>query len=200
MKDYQYDKFLHIRTQPQKHLDYPDEIQYNPYEPTPYGALEELSHVYTPTNGYLVDYGCGKGRVSFYFHHYFKLGVKGVEMDENIIQIAIDNHHRYRKHHGGESIEFNCCLAEEYFVSKDECIFYFFNPFTIHIFRKVIQNILTSIEIHPRNVDIIMYYPHQEYIYFLEDSTPFECVQEVSYSMLYENNPDERFLIYRFTV
>lgn len=203
MIDYRFDKQLHIRTHAPKHLDYPDEIQYNPYEPTPYGALEELGRVYSPpSEGDFVDYGCGKGRVSFFFHHYLAMDVRGIEMEEALIEIALDNQKSYQKHHrqhhGGNELEFICCLAEEYIVTKEDTCFYFFNPFTIHVFRKVISKILTSMETHPRTVDLILYYPHEEYIYYLEQSTSFECVREVPYSALYDKNPDERFLIYRF--
>jgi hypothetical protein len=42
-----------------------------------------------------------------------------------------------------------------------------------------------------------MYYPSKEYIFYLENDTAFELIQEVKVPHFYEKNSNERFLIYR---
>ncbi|MBP2079545.1 SAM-dependent methyltransferase [Oceanobacillus polygoni] len=200
MIDYKFDKLLHVRTGPEKKLSFPDSIQYNPYEPTPYHALETLfKHYVVSEQDQFVDYGCGKGRLNFYIHHFYRSSVKGIEMDENFYQDSIVNLRNYLQHtnSGKDTIEFICCLAEEYVIDPHDNRFYFFNPFSVQIFQKVINRILRSIEESNREVELILYYAHEDYVYFLEDKTIFELEQEIRLPGLYETNPYERFLVYR---
>jgi hypothetical protein len=56
---------------------------------------------------------------------------------------------------------------------------------------------LVSVEKFKREVDVILYYPSEDYIYYLENHTSFELIKEIPLPGLYENNANERFLIYR---
>jgi hypothetical protein len=56
---------------------------------------------------------------------------------------------------------------------------------------------LVSVEKYKREVDVILYYPSEDYIYYLENNTLFELIKEIQLPGLYENNTNERFLIYR---
>lgn len=200
MKQYKYDKLLGIKTAEDKYTLLPPSLHYNPYEPTSYEALETLIEQYKlEEDDYVVDFGCGKGRMNFFLHHYTGATVKGVEMDERFIEDAIINREHYIKKHpnAGAGIEFIACLAEEYRITEQDNRFYFFNPFSVQIFTKVVNNILRSIETHPRSVDILLYYPHKEFIYYLEKNTTFELFKEIRLGGFYENNMNERILIYR---
>jgi SAM-dependent methyltransferase len=95
-----------------------------------------------------VDFGCGKGRLNYLIHHLYQPSVVGVEMNENFYKEAIDNlngNMKKRKNNNGY-IEFHCCLAEEYEIDTKDNRFYFFNPFLVQIFMKIINNILLSFE------------------------------------------------------
>ena len=61
---------------------------------------------------------------------------------------------------------------------------------------KVVENILRSFENNPRKIDIILYYPSEDYIYYLENYTPFIQTKEVRLDNLYKSDNQERFLIY----
>jgi hypothetical protein len=61
---------------------------------------------------------------------------------------------------------------------------------------RTINNILRSVEKRPRQIEIILYYAPEEYLYFLENQTAFELKEEVILPDLYEQNPYEKFLIY----
>lgn len=173
---------------------------YSHYEATSYSLLNILFQEYklTKTDGF-VDYGCGKGRVLFYVHNLFQSSVTGIEMNEMLYQKALVNQTNYikkiKKNTGTINIE--CCLAEKYDVKVTENRFYFFNPFSIQIFRNVLNNILLSVEENPREVDLILYYPTPEYIEYLEADTSFEFYQEVRVPGLYKINNNERFVILR---
>ena len=57
--------------------------------------------------------------------------------------------------------------------------FYFFNPFSVQVFMNVVNNILLSVEAVEREMDIILYYPSEDYIFFLENQTAFELKREI---------------------
>src|SRR4051794_11285716 len=131
MKEYQYDKLLNIKTRGEQQ-GFNKSVHYHRYEPTPYAALEELfRHYNVKSNDYIVDFGCGKGRLNFYIHYFFAASVVGIEMNEALFQDAIQNRKSYTKKNNKEKIKFLCCLAEEYQVTDLDNRFYFFNPFSI---------------------------------------------------------------------
>ncbi|WP_066070148.1 methyltransferase domain-containing protein [Neobacillus soli] len=199
MKEYYYDKLLNIKTGGDQ-KGFNSSFHYHRYEPTPYSALEELfNHYQLKSNDQIVDFGCGKGRLNFFIHHLFNATVIGIEMNEEFYQEAMINQRNYLKktNKGKDKIHFQCCLAEEYQFAPLDNRFYFFNPFSIQIFMKVINNILHSVENFDREIELILYYPSEDYIYFLENHTSFELKKEVIIPYVYENNPNERFLIYR---
>ncbi|MEK4487808.1 SAM-dependent methyltransferase [Psychrobacillus sp. FSL H8-0484] len=200
MREQDHDRLLRIKTAGIREWQH-QSAHYNRYEATPYMALEALFDEYMCTNSdRFVDFGCGKGRFPFYIHHHLHVSVTGVEMSGQLYQEALENQGRYMEKvkHSRASIRFEQILAEEYEVESKENRFYFFNPFSIQIFQKVISNILLSVENHPRSVDVILYYPTPEYIQFLEVNTAFEILREVRVPELYDQNSNERFLIFRY--
>lgn len=200
MSEKEYDRVLHIHTSDHWNVLY-QSIHYNPYEATPYAALNELFEEYevAKTDG-VVDFGCGKGRLLFYIHHRFQIRVTGVEVNRQLYEEAMNNREAYmrKKKRTDGVMRFECCPAEQYEVKKEDNRFYFFNPFSIHIFMKVVDNILRSVEGEKRSVDLILYYPTVEYIQFLERQTPFELFKEVTVPGWYERDDNERFLIFRY--
>lgn len=170
--------------------------QYNRYEATPYKALNILSENYKFKDvNRVVDFGCGRGRVAFYLHNRFHLPVTGIEANCKTYEEALENKalYRLRAKHIAAPINFKYCLAQHYKIDKREDCFYFFNPFSVHIFRKVVHNILRSVEKDRRTVDIILYYPISEYKDFLY-GTPFYLIKKI---WVPGGTIKEKFLIYR---
>lgn len=198
MKEKYYEKLLNINTignQDWKKTS----IHNHPYEPTLYIALEELFKNYQLLeNDYVVDFGCGMGRLLFFINYYFKSNVTGIEVNERYYKEALYNKINYEKisRKYSDKINFICTKAQNYKIKDLENKFYFFNPFSIHIFSKVIDNILKSYEENPRNMDIIMYYPSQEYLDFLDYKTPFMMYKEILLKDLYYKDDKEKFVIY----
>ncbi|MEH7505586.1 methyltransferase [Neobacillus drentensis] len=202
MKEYYYDKLLGIKTGGDQE-GFNKSFHYHRYEPTPYSALEELFNNYKLTSSdQIVDFGCGKGRLNFLIHYLFNAMAVGVEMNEDFYQEAIENRNSYFKKTNtcNDNIHFYCCLAEEYQIDPLDNRFYFFNPFSIQIFMKTINNILLSVEKSERNIELILYYPSEDYIYYLENDTSFELKKEIILPYFYEHNSNERFLIYQLAV
>lgn len=200
MNEKEYDQQLRIETIERQHL-YGVFSHYNRYEPTPYAALDELCETYLfRRQDTVIDFGCGKGRLNFYLHDRFDCSVIGIEMNGQFYEDALRNTVNYqsrRKRRSG-SLRFEQAYAEQYAIPDEANIFYFFNPFSSQIFMKVIDHILQSVERASRSVDLILYYPTDEYRDYLERHTVFEQTDEIRLRELYEKNHDERFVIYRF--
>jgi SAM-dependent methyltransferase len=199
MKEKYFDELLNINTGGDQ-KGFNKSLHYHRYEPTPYSALEKLfNHYEVKSSDRIVDFGCGKGRLNFYINYFFHATVIGVEMNETFYQEAVANRERYLKKvkNRNDHIYFYCCFAEEYQIDVLDNRFYFFNPFSIQIFIKIVNNILLSIEKSEREIELILYYGSEEYIYFLENHASFELKDEIILTGRNEHNPFERFLIYR---
>jgi len=198
MLEHYFDKILNVRTTGDQ-KGFQKSLHYHRYEPTPYAALESFFKEYNlNAKDTIVDFGCGKGRLNFFLNYHFNSNVIGIEMNEALYFEAIENKDCYLKNYKNRAakIEFVCCLAEEYKIGMYENRFYFFNPFSVQIFMSVINNILLSVEENSREVDIILYYPSEDYIYYLETQSSFTMVKEFN---LPDHNPNERFLVYRLS-
>jgi len=198
MEDLEFDRSLGINTVGTLEL-LNQSVHYNRYEATPYMAMDELFNQYElKKEDCIVDFGCGKGRVSFYVHNRFQLQTTGIEMNGRLYQDAMKNLESYTKRKKRKGfISFERCYAQEYEIQPEENRFYFFNPFSIQIFMKVVDNILQSVDRNKRTVDLILYYPTNEYIQFIENRTSFEFLDEVKIPELFDQNDNERFIIFR---
>lgn len=178
-----------------------DSLHHNRYEPTPYELLDRLFESYRLSPGdRLVDVGCGKGRLNFYVHDLFGVESVGVEMNTAFFTEAMENKKRYAKKNKAaeHSIEFYNCLAQDYPIAAQDNKFYFFNPFSVQVFINFINGILQSAETDPRMVEVILFFASQDYNNFLETSTAFQLVREISLPDFHKD-PRERFLIYRLS-
>lgn len=171
---------------------------YNRYEATPYSALDKLFQLYTfEKNDRLVDFGCGRGRVTFYVHNKFNIPVTGVEAHDKTFEEVLKNKRTYRKkrQHIKAPITLEYALAEQYEIDENDNCFYFFNPFSIKIFKRVISNILKSVKENCRTVELILYYPLPEFKEYLRVSTPFEMINKVKVAG--DHGKYGKFVIYR---
>ena len=199
MEEQYYEKLLDIKTSGEQKWD-TKPTHYHPYEPTSYSALEILFEEYkVESDDNIIDFGCGKGRLIFYINHFFKSNVTGIEMNNEFYEEALSNKESYIKNHKRDTdkINFLCCFAQDYSIKPLDNKFYFFNPFSIKIFIKVIENILDSVEKYNREVELILYYPSDDYIYYIENNTSFELKNEIKLTNININDSNERFLIYK---
>ncbi|MFC3041744.1 class I SAM-dependent methyltransferase [Virgibacillus xinjiangensis] len=196
MKEYDYEKILNINTSGEQQ-GYPRSLHYHPYQPTPYSALETLFSSYeVKSTDRVVDFGCGKGRLSFFIHYYYHASVIGVEVNKIFYLEAMNNKMNYKKRNQAGLIEFHQGLAQEYPIDPYDNRFYFFNPFSLEIFIQTIHNILSSLEKDYRDMELILYYSSEEYMLYLDNNTPFELKREIQLPGISKTDPYERFLIY----
>lgn len=196
MAERKYEEQLNIRTTGLR--EWRNHPHYKRYEATPYKALDELFKVYRfEDSDEVVDFGCGRGRVSFYIHHKFGIPVTGVEVNDLTLDEALDNKksYRYIANHIEAPLRFDFALAEQYDIDDTANTFYFFNPFSVEIFKQVVGNILKSVERKSRPVDIILYYPTPQYQLFMKNHTDFKLVNRVRVPGAQDKL--EMFLIYR---
>lgn len=149
------------------------------YEPTPYEWLTELfSNVTFSKKDTFVDFGCGKGRIVFYVHYCFSCPCKGIEYNPKYYQDALTNLDTYINRNKAE-ITFHLSKAQDYEIQQEDTIFYFFNPFSPQIFMSVMKGIEHSLSLTPRKAMIILYYPDDEYIDFLENRSSFHLESKI---------------------
>lgn len=167
-----YDAFLGIDTREAEWEEEGIPEEYNRYEVTPYDALsvacEQLR--IKPTDC-VVDFGCGKGRILFFFNNFFLCKTKGIEHDPELYRQLEDNKAYYgvRFKERGDMIHLYHMKAEEYEVSREDNIFYFFNPCSPEHFATILENIILSVEAYSRVVTLILYYASDEYIKIIRE-------------------------------
>ena len=192
--DSDWDKKLKIHTTGRE--DAHADIFHHPYEPTPYSVLQRLAESgYITKENTVVDYGCGKGRVSLFLSHYVGCHAVGIEYDEGIYKQAVQN---LEESHLCNKVTFLCQKAEEYEVPQGDC-FYFFNPFRVELLCSVLSRILDSYYANPRKMRLFFYYPDDEYLSYLlvRAADRVDFVDEIDCSDLFEGeNARERILIF----
>lgn len=198
MADRKIDRELLIDTTGLREWSRKEAHNYNRTESTPYLALDELFKVYKVKEGdKLVDFGCGRGRVAFYIHHVHSIPVRGVELHDLTFDELVDNKRSYKRNKNLENppIFFEYGYADKYEIKDDENIFYFFNPFSVKIFRKVVDNILKSLEKNDRETDIILYYPLNSFKKHLETKTTFKRLETIR--LPWKKDKKKKFIVYR---
>ena len=170
-----WDKLLQIKTTGRDDSN-SDQYRY-PYEPTPYPVLERLANSgIIRKKDVVLDYGCGKGRVDFFLSYQTKAKTIGIEYDERIYRGALDNQ---KTAVSGARTEFTLVRAEEYEVSEEVNRFYFFNPFSVELLRKVMARIIESYYKNPREAFLFFYYPSDEYVSYLMTVDELEFYDEI---------------------
>lgn len=194
MTEKEWDKKLKIETCGR--LDGHADEYHHPYEPTPYCVLERLAESeYIHKDSKVLDYGCGKGRVGFFLHYKLGCTVVGIEYDEKICAKAKEN---LKSYVGGASgkVEFVCQNAKDFPVKDADC-FYFFNPFSLEILQSVLGRILESYYEEPRSMQLLFYYPADEYVAYLMIRDELLFVDEIDCGDLFPGeNMRERILIF----
>ena len=195
MSETRWDKLLHIKTTGRDDSR-ADQYRY-PYEPTPYSVLERLANSgYITKKNTLVDYGCGKGRVDFFLSYQTRCKSIGIEYDDRIYAGIIENK---KSAVSGSSTEFVLGSAEVYDVPEEADRFYFFNPFSVTLLRKVMNKIEESYYKNPREILFFFYYPSDEYVAYLMTKERVFFADEIDCRDLFEgDNKREKVLIFEY--
>lgn len=195
MNEFQRDRELNIKTSGMYELNEWNHAHYNRTESTSYHVLDQLFQEFKfKENDHLMDFGSGKGRVLFYIHHHAQIPVTGIELSSNVYQLLNANKQTYlSKFPSKLPITLVNDFAEHHQISKHVNVFYFFNPFSGTIFKKVLDNIVKSIEMHPRDITLIIYFPMPAYYAHLEMLGMFDIQRKIDIQL--EKNFTDEVLI-----
>lgn len=199
-REEQYERFLGIKTNEEEVIIGNDTgRKYSVYEASEYeGLMRIFDEIKLSPNDTLVDFGCGMGRVLFFCNQRFMCNVTGVEYDRDIYEKLIDNAEFYHVRFQNQRRKFSLLnmRAEEYIIEQADNYFYFFNPFSVDILEQVIENILESVELHPRRVTLILYYCTYDIMSTLR-RYPLR-IERIIKLPAYVFDPDEKAYIYTF--
>lgn len=168
-REHYYDKRLGIRTSdtcffkedPSSHKD--GQI----YQPTSYQRLEAMiDYLKLRQDDVFIDLGCGKGRAIFLVATQKLKKVVGVEVREELADIAKENLKNLRSNKTPIEI-FNADAAD--FDVRDGTAFFMFNPFGDKTLAKVVDNVKASLRTNPRNIRIVYYNPAHRHLLNSQD-------------------------------
>lgn len=163
MDEQAWERLLNIKTAGRDDSQFDGE--HHPYEPTDYAVLERLiSTVYIGKHNVLIDYGSGKGRVSFFLAHETRCRCIGVEFDERLWERSLANQ---KTAVVGKRVEFIHDDAVTFKVPKEADCCFFFNPFALHTLKRVLANIFDSVYQETRRMRLFFYYSYEETEAFL---------------------------------
>lgn len=189
-----WDKLLKIKTSGRD--DSLSDYYHYPYEPTPYEVLERLAGSgYIRKGNTLVDYGCGKGRVSFYFSYQTRCHSIGIDFNEKVLDRAVENQKT------GVSAARTVFLrqpAEKYQVPVEVDRFYFFNPFSAEILRSVLGRMKESYYEKPREMLLFFYYISDEFRRLIGMEDSMSQIDLISCQDLFDGaNDREKIWVYQ---
>ena len=122
--------------------------------------LLDKCHIIPNEKDAIFDFGCGNGTALISFLDYGFSKVGGVEYADNVYDILCSNFNKLGKKYVSKEIK---CIHGDAINIKYELDeynwFYFFDPFSIDICEKVIENICDSIDRKPRKINIISILP-----------------------------------------
>lgn len=200
-EDYLIDAKLHIETTGRNDRFSTDHMY--PYEPTSYPVLDRLIESgYIGREDMVLDYGCGKGRVPIYLNHKIGCRTIGVELMDGFYDEAVKNVDSYLKQvkAADENIEIVHLSAHKYGIPEPVNRFFFFNPFSIAIFKSVMDKVVESYYEKERRMMLFFYYPQDEYIAYLSTIDEVMFADEIDCTDLFEEkDARNRIMIFEIT-
>jgi 16S rRNA G966 N2-methylase RsmD len=135
-----YERLFGIRTMQIKKSD--DAHNFH-YQGASYMILLELFKKLPDTikNKNFIDIGSGKGRALFCAEYSGFNNLIGVELDQELVEIANENVKHYLLKRNESHFTFTCENALNYVIPDETAVFYFFNPFSEKIMAEVEKKI-----------------------------------------------------------
>jgi len=141
----------------------------------------------------IIDFGCGKGRVSVAAAYYGFKKVTGLEFSTNLCVEAEANVEKVSPLFPGTVFNVVCADATGYKIEKDTNCFFFFNPFDEVVMLKVVKNILSSLRENPRKVYVVYINPLHKEIFLsagFEEEWNFRKMEHLEFSILSKKSDD----------
>jgi hypothetical protein len=152
------DRFYNVDTFGPAPDDIHDGVWPYAYDSAPWSApLRILKHLALDFSRFtFIDMGSGKGRVVLAASTLPFVSVVGIEFSRPLCRISENNlvtcrYLRRRAKH----ISIVECDAAAFAVPDTACLYYFYNPFNLELFKSVIANIISSYRHQPRDFYLI---------------------------------------------
>ncbi len=133
-------------------------IRYEPTRARPFKRILRAAAI--PARGTFVDIGCGKGRVLMLAALHGFNRVVGVDYSPSLCGTAERNLASLRS---TKQLRFDAVIhaldAADYEFQPDETVVFLFNPFDEVVLRRVLDNLRTSLQRHPRALWLIYHHP-----------------------------------------
>nr|WP_157742175.1 hypothetical protein [Macrococcus sp. IME1552] len=192
-----FDTLLNIKTNP--YIETFTNHHSNRYEPTIYRDLLSLYNMMKEDitkDALLVDFGSGLMRVPIFTNYVFKIKTIGMELNKQLYLKSLENIKNYSLlHHQENDVTAQNINALQYQFNGEETHLFFFNPFSVFVFQKVMENLMTS---SIEKCDIILYYAKPEYEVYLQDIIHFNLKYHIPLQHI-NNDPSEKINIYEYT-
>jgi SAM-dependent methyltransferase len=198
-EDYLIDAKLHIETTGKN--DRLSDEHFFPYEPTSFTVLDRLIESGNiGKDDCLLDLGCGKGRVPIYLNYKTGCRTIGVEIMDEFYTKAVQNVNAYCKHLRSaetDDISIEQAAAQNYEIPSCVNRIFFFNPFSVAVFKSVMGRIIEAYYSKPRKLLLFFYYPQDEYIAYLSGIDEILFFDEIDCMDLFtEKDARNRIMIF----
>jgi 16S rRNA G966 N2-methylase RsmD len=143
-------------------IDSPNKVHGRYYEGTnAYLFKKAFSHIKVDVpNSCLVDFGSGKGKVMLMAAERGFRKVIGVEFSIELVEICRRNIETFKqKTKSKTEFEVVHMDAAEYEIPSEANLLFFSNPFDEMLIAKVIDKILRSLEMYPREIVVVHLFP-----------------------------------------
>lgn len=133
------------------------------YEPSGWRDLRRILRVDdVSTEDVFVDVGSGKGRVVLQAARYPFRRIVGVELSGRLTAIAAANIQASRTRLRCTDIELVTADIVDYELPADSTVVYLYNPFRGPVFQSFVDELIASVDRHPRTVRVIYRTPMEQ--------------------------------------
>jgi SAM-dependent methyltransferase len=145
-----------------------------------------------PSRSCFVDFGSGKGKAMLLAAERGFRKVIGVEFSAELVEICRRNLQIFQRR-SGSTTEFEVLHmdAAAYPIPADADFLFFSNPFDETIIATVIENILRSMQEHPRDIAVVHLYPQGNRAF--ADHPRFSLEHETSDGLVFRLSPGRPF-------
>lgn len=139
------------------------EKQNHDYDPTVYPLLDRLMQYVeqSVSEPFVVDYGAGKGRTIAVAGTYSFKGVIGVELNQELADIAQSNLGKAQQKFVCPYVDIIQENAMDWRFPDEANVVFMFNPFSGDVMQTVLDQIQGSLNNHPRILKILFVYPYK---------------------------------------